>query len=287
MKRTNFSKLITLTGLILTIISCDYIDDPLTNGTTPPPPDDTTVIRKALIEDFTGHRCNNCPKASEAIKAIQNNLPGRSVAVAIHAGPSNFTAPDTPSYPTDFRTPEGESLRSFFRIDQFGLPIGMVSRQGFASQGIGHLKLFGAWAGIVAQINEVEPLFRLKLEGNYNSNNRLVDLTVTTDVLLSTSAPISLNVWLCESGIVAPQKMPDNSLNVNYVHNNVFRTSLNGAAGEPITANGGNAGDSFVKNYTLNVSSNWQANNIKLVAFVFNTQTQEVLQAEEIDLNSL
>lgn len=46
------------------------------------------VAKRVLIEDFTGQRCINCPKASEVIENLQKEYGADNViAVAIHSGP--------------------------------------------------------------------------------------------------------------------------------------------------------------------------------------------------------
>jgi hypothetical protein len=69
--------------------SCDVIDQPFKGNIQ-----DTTSTqqqRNVLIEDFTGHRCKNCPKASKAIEALVDAYGSRIIGLAIHAGPGNFT----------------------------------------------------------------------------------------------------------------------------------------------------------------------------------------------------
>ena len=52
--------------------SCDYIDQPFRdpNGGGSVAVDGDTVLqteRAVLVEDFTGHQCKNCPKASKVL----------------------------------------------------------------------------------------------------------------------------------------------------------------------------------------------------------------------------
>ena len=64
--------------------SCDVIDQPFKGNIQ-----DTTSTqqqRNVLIEDFTGHRCKNCPKASKAIEALVDAYGSRIIGLAIHAG---------------------------------------------------------------------------------------------------------------------------------------------------------------------------------------------------------
>jgi hypothetical protein len=276
-------------------LSCDYIDEPLAGGSGPVGPCNIPQIqfkgdsiqRNALIEDYTGHRCNNCPRASDAIKDIQTALPGASVPVAVHAGPSNFTAPDPPDYPTEFRTDGGEELRSFFRIDDFGLPTGMVGRKDFTGQGIGHLSLFNEWSSKVSSISSEAAPLAIDIRVGYDSTSRQLCGTATSRYLSNIAEQTFIVFWLCESKIVAPQKMPDQSKNVDYIHNNVFRVALNNTFGQELSPAGGMNGDSFETEFDLTIVSAYKDKNCKLVSFVYSSDNQEVLQAEEIYLRDL
>ncbi len=274
----------SLIVLLLATIGCDYIDQPLKTGVLPPP-DTTQVLRKALIEDFTGHRCKNCPKASKEIARIDSLLPGRSIAVAIHAGSDAFTAPDpTNGYPTEFRTPEGNLLQQFFRVSF--QPAGMVSRLDYTASGVAQLKYYTSWPSLVSQINQEVAELKIEINGDYEPSNRLLSATVQSTLLSQSNRDLYLCLWLCESGIVAPQLQPDDTRDPDYVHNNVFRTSLNSAFGQQI-ASGGATGEQINTSFSYFVPSAYTAENCKLVVFVYDNATQEVLQAEEVSLDSL
>lgn len=273
-------------------LACDYIDNPIQGSIGPIGPCDIpkqqfygdSINRNALIEDFTGHRCNNCPKASDAIKAINQSLPGTTVDVAVHAGAANFTAPDPPDYPTDFRTPEGEEMKDFFSVT-FN-PAGMVSRQDFSAQGA-HLKLYPSWSGLVSAIsNESAPL-AIDLQVGYDSTSRQLCGNAKLRFFSNQTDALNVSFWLCESKIIAPQKMPDNSKNPTYEHNNVFRYALNTTFGQEVSAGGVMDGDAFEIAFDTTIDTAYVAKHCKLVAFVFNRETQEVLQAEEVALENL
>ena len=69
---------IFITGCIFSLNSCDIIEAPYTEGniidTVLCPPQDfvanTTHIRKVLVEDYTGHRCGECPQAAEIASSL-------------------------------------------------------------------------------------------------------------------------------------------------------------------------------------------------------------------------
>ena len=104
--------------------------------------------------------------------------------------------------------------------------------------------------------------------------------------------------WLVESGIVGPQQLsheleesykaenPDAKIQsgvvTNYVHNHVFRNTLNGMWGEelgPIKAE-------TSKDCTFTINEKYNADNCSVVAVLINTETKEVIQAAEIALGA-
>ena len=73
---------ICIAGLLLT--ACSHIADDERLIYVKPAP----TVRSVLLEDFTGQRCINCPKASEEISALQQQYGEDAIiAVGIHAGP--------------------------------------------------------------------------------------------------------------------------------------------------------------------------------------------------------
>ena len=113
---------------------CDVIDQPFNGNVIDTT--STTQQRNVLIEDFTGHRCKNCPKASKKIEELVTAFGSdRIIGLAIHAGPGNFTSTNA-DYPTDFTTLEGKQIQNFFGTN--ALPVGMVNREGYTPSGNSH-----------------------------------------------------------------------------------------------------------------------------------------------------
>ncbi len=57
-------KLITpiIIAIVTTVLfSCDKVDTPLVKGEDPTLPPPTEVVRRILMEEYTGHYCTNCP----------------------------------------------------------------------------------------------------------------------------------------------------------------------------------------------------------------------------------
>lgn len=277
----NFFTLFGLAALLLT--SCDVIneEDRFKNAVLPPPAE---PVRRVLIEDFTGHRCKNCPKASKEIKALDSLFPGRIVAIAIHAGPSNFTG-TTVDYPTDWTTPFGNDWATFYDVNF--QPVGMVSRRDWTATGSSHLKLYPGWAEESNNIFALDPAIELGITGNFNATSGQISGSVEGEFLLNGTSDLKVMVVLTESKIIDNQLMPDDTRNPSYEHNHVFRTSFTGSWGEDFFSGAHDTTTTASFAFTGNVNPNWNSNNCHVIAYVFNPTTFEVMQAIEVALADL
>ena len=85
-------KYLTSSMLIILFITFSCEDAKVSNVIGPVP---SSFTKKVLIEEFTGHRCTNCPAAAKEISAIQNIYGDQVIAIAIHpSGGFMFTQPD-------------------------------------------------------------------------------------------------------------------------------------------------------------------------------------------------
>jgi hypothetical protein len=267
--------------ILIFAISCDIIDNPLKNAPVTPP-DTTTVLRKVVIEDFTGHRCKNCPDAAKTIKTLEGVYGDQIIGVAIHAGPSTFTG-TSPSYPTDYRTPEGNEIGIFFygSIQGISLPSGMVSREGYTSSSSGHIKSFGAWGSAAATLVATEATFKLEQTASYNAADSTVNISIEVTALADMLDDLMFSVMVLESGIVSPQLMPDDTRNETYVHNHVLRTMYTPALGSLLQPSPIQAGQKITKTLQGTFKpSKWDVTKSDIVIYLFNAETYEILQAE-------
>jgi hypothetical protein len=265
----------------LAITSCDVIDDPFGVGNGGGGGGDGEVVkRKLLIEEFTGHRCNNCPDAAKEIKQLQALPFGDQIlAVAIHAGPPNFVGVNA-DYPKDFRTAIGNTWADFFRV--IGLPSGMVSRYNFSETGNSHMTSLAAWGGLVNDLRNTPADFKIGIETSVVANE--INAVVEVEVLRELSQNHSLVVILTEDSIISPQRMPDYSRNPDYVHMFAFRGSFNGAWGESIFAAGELPGTKDSKSVKLDINNVWKLQHCNVIAYVYNNVTMEIMQAEQVSV---
>jgi hypothetical protein len=277
MRTTLFISMIA--ALLLTscdIIEFPYIEKPETGNDT------TKVYRKILLEDYSGHRCNNCPTAALEAKTIHDTYGDRVIVMTVHASFLAVPFPGTYSY--DFRTPEGTDYAATFGISS--VPNGMVNRKEFS----GNFALnYSSWAGEVSQLVDEEASIGIEIETNYTSSTRNLQVEVNTEFLESLSGDYKVVVLLLESGIIKPQLNNNPALGLvpdimDYEHNHVLRTSMNGTWGEAISLNGNDS-----KTYNLVLNSEWDASKMAVLAYVYRDDDSdgnryEVMQVEEKEL---
>ena len=221
------------------------------------------VKRRVLLEDFTGQRCINCPKASDEIKALQEQYGEENViAVGIHSGPLGFHSTD--KY-MGLSTDTGDEYYSHWALDF--QPVGLIDR--------GAPLEYTAWNARVRE--ELAKSAPVDIDLVLDVKND--QLTIWADVRgVQGSTTGKLQLWLTEDNVTAFQLMPDGSRNMEYVHQHVFRTAVNGTWGEPVTVK---EGETFTtQHYSLTAQKGWKVENLSVVAFVYNDQG--VLQAKKL-----
>ena len=285
-------RIIPIIVIIIGFASCDKIDKPYRNVEKPPPfacdepsfPLITAsdVIQKYLLEDYTGHKCNNCPKAHAAAAIIKSNLKDTLIMVAIHA--QGFAKPDesplgdcSATYSADYRTEAGEMYSSSAGFNVIYYPSGMINR-------IGQKKWTSPaqWGLCFDTLTRKAPTIGLQIIADYNTEHNSACVFVNTTLFSNTSANLRLCILLTEDKIISPQK--DGSGNIcDYEHNHVLRKAVNHPWGDYLSLS--SDGESLIKSYSFSFDKTpWKKENCHLVAFVYDDNTKEIIQVEEIKL---
>ena len=277
---TRITALIASTAL-LGLAACTEIGPPidftdntaLTDTTymdTVPAPDHKVV----LFEEFTGVHCVNCPIGHQLSTQIQAAHADSIVLVAIHN--SNPLA-DPFEGEEDFRTPEGIQIS-----DNLGgtaaIPCAAIDRVDF-DQDSKVAEYTPFWdTRVKTRLKEVPPM-NIALKSHYSAADRTLTVTVTVRYTQAVSQPNHLSVMLIESNIISPQKLPDNSVDSNYVHMHVLRDMLTPVNGVLLDADK-QPGRVFIKEFRITLPPSWNEAECEVVAFVHNIGTsQEVYQA--------
>ena len=217
------------------------------------------VGRAILIEDFTGQRCINCPTGTEIINGIVETYGEDNViAVGIHSGPLGFAGN---SKTVGLMTDTGnEYYTRWDKENKMGQPWVIYNRKTSPDS---H---YNNWAAMVGTIISEKANLSVKIANAYDAATRTLTTTVGADGVNGTVNG-KLQVWIVEDGIKALQMMPDGKSNKEYIHNHVFRAAVNGTWGEDVTVK---EGETTTKQYSYVLPEAWNADNIAVVAFVYN-----------------
>lgn len=217
------------------------------------------VGRAILIEDFTGQRCINCPTGTEIINGIVDTYGEDNViAVGIHSGPLGFAGN---SKTVGLMTDTGnEYYTRWDKENKMGQPWVVFNRKTSPDS---H---YNNWAAMVGTIISEKANLSVKIANAYDAATRTLTTTVRADGVNGTVNG-KLQVWIVEDGVKALQMMPDGKSNKEYIHNHVFRAAVNGTWGEDVTVK---EGETTTKQYSYVLPEKWNADNIAVVAFVYN-----------------
>lgn len=284
------------------LISCDVEDDPFAHvdGTVSDLGDpafndtvwnDTTFDGQMIvIEDFTGHRCPNCPKGTDLAKMIINDNPDNVMVVALHNS-DNFSKPKPPTFLAEYETVTGENLRLDFDLNAF--PIGMINRidfQGNDQRGTS----IDLWEDRINQLlNDpayMSPSLTIDFMTVYNTENRLLRVFPKVDVLEPITGEVYLGVYVLENGIISPQE--DNRANPpiidDYEHNHLLRAGFEQNDIGTKIFESPQAGAVY-RNDTLAtadvvINDGWNADALEVVVYTYNRDSKEIIQASRVAL---
>ena len=231
------------------------------------------VGRAVLIEDLTGQRCINCPTGTDIINGIIETYGEDNViAVGIHCGPLGFAVN---SKRVGLKTDTGDEYYTHWANGtNLGQPSAIFNRK----KGKGPIDNLNNWAAEVGLIISEKANLSVNIANAYDAKTR----TLTTKVgAFGFNGTVSgkLQVWIVEDGIKAMQLMPDGSANQEYIHNHVFRAAVNGTWGEEVTVK---EGETTSKDYSYVLPETWNAENISVVAFVYNDNGVENVAKKHI-----
>lgn len=296
-------KIIYSLFLISIISSCEVIEGPyMTGNGGGVDTNSNQYVKNILIEDFTGHLCQNCPDAARELEAIHDLYGSQIIGLALHVG-STFARPyplSQPKFTYDFRTKWGEELDGFFNISDAGLPKGMINRIDYPGD---HRKNKGQWLASVQQELDKEVVFGLNINSSFDGNNSIID--ISTDALKNITGDYKLVVCLTENEITNWQK--DGVIeDENYIHNHVLRSLITSAWGDDVSLSTNiSNGENYTHNYSVNLadlenfnidysnntlfqgngeSGGWNQNNISILAYIYDNSNYEILQVEYASL---
>ena len=221
--------------------------------------------RNVLIEDFTGQMCRNCPDGHRTIVSLKEQYGSQVIAVGIHAGPFGIAEGKSPTI-IGLMQPEGDEYAKNAGVVTY--PSAVIDRRS------GALALSSEWASYVRKAFERECDLNIKLTAKINGDK----IDIHSQFEQSANISGKYQIWVTESNIVALQI--DNGKTItDYVHNHVYRASVNGTQGENISLSANVFSD---LNHSIDIKDNWNKENLSVVAFVYNEDG--VVQAQECEV---
>ncbi|TNE75857.1 MAG: hypothetical protein EP333_03625 [Bacteroidetes bacterium] len=247
----------------------------------------TNTDRNILIEDYTGHKCNNCPDAAIIAEDLKNNNPGRVFVSSVHTSPEgmgSFQQVDA-TYTIDFTCPEGLEIGLYFGYlgwtgsPFWGNPYGTVSRNS-ASTGF-PVQAKDAWTNSTNSLLAANDLkVNIQAETNYFTSTNGLFVHTEIEVLDPTlTNELYTVVQIMEDTLVGPQKMPDNSTNYTYKHHDIMRGCIDGRAfGQKLDAAHLNTNGKYYYDYSYKLPSQYDPDNMHLLIYVRDANTEEIYQ---------
>lgn len=168
----------------------------------------------ALIEEYTGIHCPNCPDGHKMAAMLSTLHPDQVYPVAIHAGYYAQPGRDEP----DFRTQVGETLNDYFEVSFY--PAGIVNRRSYKEQTVLGRSYWGS--ACRQSIRETSPV-NLWSSASYDPATRLLTVEVEGYLTSGMEDP-RLNLFLLQSEILGPQS--GGLLGNDYPHRHALRARL-------------------------------------------------------------
>jgi hypothetical protein len=267
--------LIVLPLVVLLFTSCDKINTPYALAKHGNIIDtiidwDTAIqVKRVLLEDYTGHTCQNCPAAGAIAHSQEAFYNGKLIVMAVHAG--YYAEPGTGEFAIDLRTTAGEQWNTDFQVVAY--PSGMIDRKVFN----GHQVVGSAeWVTDIAGIINQSPDMNMAIKNTYDSTTRKVSSLIYSRFLHAMTGSFTITVCVTEDNIISAQDS-SNVVIHQYNFRDVLRGAVNGTYGEVLTTSA-DVDLTYLGKFSIPINTAWVAKNCSILAFVSKSDTKEIIQ---------
>lgn len=232
-----------------------------------------STSRTHVLLDFTGFRCVNCPLAAQTAQDLTELYCDQLIVVSLHPASNPFT-----QGLYDYTCPAADSIY---------LALGGTASTPFPTGNVDLLKTdervfydHAEWPALVQSRlrDSIAPVLRVEASLDTSS------LSVSTTVYLSADSTMQarLAIWLTEDSIHGVQAMPDGSVNTDYIHRHMLRTTaFESPWGIPIT---------LTSRYTprhaaFSLPADCRPEQCHVIALLLDINDQHILQAYETNLD--
>ena len=239
-------------------------------------------VSNALLIEFTGFLCVNCPTAAEEAQRLHETYPDNLVVVAMHPADNHFTQTTLPQY--DYTCPEANVYYNYFGgAATTPFPTGVADmQQGWLD--------YPSWGTAVrtSVMNEKRGHVDVALSG-FDAKQRSFGFSLVVGADSTLDAQVLL--WLVADSVQGAQQMPDGSSNRDYTHRHMLRASvLEDPWGWEFTLTAGaDAIHTRISDYQITDSVGGEAlplERYSLVAVMLDKRTKELLDVKQIKLNN-
>ena len=220
--------------------------------------------KKVLLVEFTDQNCKNCLYATAEIERLIERFSDTLIVVSIHSNPLPFP----------LRTSEGNEYEQHFRAEDH--PAGIID--GETGKYMSHDPQ--VWGGFILERLKEEPAIMIDMASVIDGADNEATVSVHLEGIKALS-DIKLQLWIIENNIKQWQLMLDGTRNDNYIHNHVFRVSINGTWGELFSIEADEKKE-FIYNFTLQLA--WKQEDVAIVGFVYHPGTDEIINVQQISL---
>jgi len=228
---------------------------------------ENSVERIVLLEYFSTESCGNCPPATNNINSWMSTRPN-VVRVVHHAG-----------YYTDkYTIPASTALLPFYNAGGGTYaPASMLDRA-YLSPDNDPGPIFFPSAnytpGLMDQRLAAPAYVTVGMDGVYDADSRELTLTISGELVGDLhEEDLRLTLYLLEDDL---KSTTQSGYNGTYTHNSVIRAALSANFGDEGLFNGNVTGTTYTKEYAYTVPAAWEADNMKVVAFVNNWDPSNV-----------
>lgn len=221
--------------------------------------------RNVLIEEFTGQLCITGCNGYAILKQIKEMYDENIIIVNMHTG---SLALDDENF--GLKSTDGDKYATKWNVESY--PSILINHQGKPIHNISiwHSEVMKHVTGIADIDIDIDATFD-DIKNNISVTGRLLSNKNTT---------ATFHAWIIEDNIKAPQLMPNMNLNTDFVHNYVYRASVNDIEGENVTLMPEIY--SYINKSSIICNNKWNKNNIYLIAFVYNESG--VLQVKKVPI---
>ncbi len=261
------------------LMSCASVQAQTIVGTAP-------TMKNAIIEEFTGVNCGNCPQGHTEVDNILSANAGRAFAVAY--SPSNSSYTGTSSGGTDFRR---NYLDAFYTGSYCSpssgsrfMPSAFINRKIGSNGDI--LQSRTIWSSMVDDVLEELSPMNVGLSSTYDANAQTLTIDIEVYYTQDVTDGNSFYVHIYEDGLTSPHQSGSSASASNpYVYSHTFREDLTGQWGDPITGSttqGSLFTDQIVFDLTT-AEDPIDVSNAHIIAFVIEDNSTEVYTGVAVD----